>query len=183
MPHLDKISTRYAKAIYDFLKTEAKVRPVVKDLITVTKTVEGNPDLKRVMTTELFSAEQRRGIVEDLASKFGFGADTKRVLLLLSVQGRLSHTGQIAERLNQLVLEASGVIPLGVTAALELSDDDKKKIEAKFKKILGKEVEATYHLNPELFGGLKVSAGGRTFDGSLSGWLSSLEEKLIGGSL
>ena len=183
MAHLDKISTRYAKAIYEYLKSEAKVRPVVAALRGLAQAVMENATLKNVLATELFSPSQRRGVIEDLCSKMAFDENTKRVLLVLSEQGRLTHLSQIAERLNQLVLESANTVPLTVTAALELAEDDKKKIENKFKKILGKEVEASYQINPELFGGLKVTAGGRTFDGSLSGWLSKLEEKLIGGRI
>lgn len=183
MAHLDKISTRYARAIYEFLKTEAKARPVIDALKTLGATIEENENLEKALTTELFTEEQRKGVIEDLVTTLKANDDTRRILLVLSEQGRLTHVNQIAERLNQLLLEAAGAMPLSVTAALDLEDADKKKIEEKFKKILGKNVEATYHLNPELYGGLKVTAGGRTFDGSLSGWLASLEEKLIGGSL
>lgn len=183
MAYLDKITTRYARAIFEFLKTAEKNRTVIQELQAFSKIVASSHELQQVLTSVVCSESERRGVVEDLAVKLGLSADTKRVLLILAEQGRLTHLEQIAERLNQLVLEAGNTVPLSVTAALELSAEDKKKIEAKFQKVLGKQVEATYAVNPELLGGLKVTAGGRTFDGSLSGWLQGLEEKLVGGSL
>lgn len=180
MAHLDKISTRYAKAFYEFLNSPSQVRLAANDLKAFATVVNANEQLQQVLTTEIYSEKERRGVIEDLASKLEIKDGSKKILLLLSSQKRLTHIESIAERLIQLVLEANDIVQLSVSAAANLNDDEKKKIETKFQKILGKQVEATYLINPELLGGLKVTAGGRTFDGSLNGWLRGLEEKLIG---
>jgi len=70
---------------------------------------------------------------------------------------------------------------LKVKTAEELDDSHKSKIEQRFGKILGKKVEARYEIDPSLIGGLRVDAGGRTYDGSVDGWLTSFEERLVGG--
>jgi len=78
-------------------------------------------------------------------------------------------------------LESGNVVSLSVETATSLETDEKKKIEDRFTKILGKKVEASYKVDPALLGGLRVTAAGRTYDGSLTGWLSSFEESLITG--
>lgn len=180
MAHLDKISNRYAKAFYDYLHSPSQVRAVAGELKAFASFMESSEELRQVLTTGIHSEKSRRGVIEDLVEKAGMHEHGKKILLLLSAQQRLTHVRAIAERLIQLVLEASEIVPLSVIAATELNDTEKKKIENRFESILGKQVEASYSVNPELLGGLKVTAGGRTFDGSLNGWLRGIEEKLIG---
>ena len=150
MAYLDKISTRYAKAFYDFLKSPSQVRTTVKELSAFASVVNGSPELQQVLTTEIYLEKDRRGVIEDVAAKLGLQEPSKKILLVLSQQRRLTHIEAIAERMTQLVLEASDVVQLTVTAAADLADDQKKKIEAKFENILGKQVEATYAVNPSL---------------------------------
>lgn len=183
MAHQDKVASRYARAVYDVLKTPEKIRGAAQELLMFSSTMKSSEQLTQVLTSEVFSDEQRCGVVEDIAEKLKCSDATKRILYVLSEAKRLDCTGAIASKLHTLVLEAASVVPLSVSLATEITDAEKKDIEKKFSKILGKEVEASYYINPELLGGLKVTAGGRTFDGSLSGWLQQMEEKIIGGSL
>jgi len=80
-----------------------------------------------------------------------------------------------------ILLDSANVVSLKVETATSLEADEKKQIEDKFTKILGKRVEANYQVDPALIGGLRVTAAGRTYDGSLTGWLNSFEESLISG--
>jgi F0F1-type ATP synthase delta subunit len=70
-----------------------------------------------------------------------------------------------------------------VASSHGLSADEKKSIETRFSKILGNPVEATYLVDPKLVGGVKVTAAGKTYDGTISGWLGQFEEILVGGNV
>ena len=117
----------------------------------------------------------------DLVSKAKLSAEALKVLLTLSSAKRLDHLSAISDRLQLILLESANVIALQVETATTLESEEKKKIEDKFQKILGKKVEASYKVDPALIGGIKATAGGRTYDGSLVGWLNSFEENLISG--
>lgn len=178
MARLDKVASRYAKAI--FLSEKGKdLRGMIDELSGFAKVVEGNKDLSHVLGTELFPVEKKREIVEDLSAKLKVSQKAKQVLIVLAEMRRLGSLSAIAERLHRLTLEAASIIPLHVETATDLSKDQKEKIEARFAKILGKKVEANYVSDPTLIGGLKVTAEGRTFDGSVSGWLNTFGEQLV----
>lgn len=178
-----KIAFRYAKAIFDsFSKKESVLATVTKELKAMGELVDSHPDLKALAHSEAFSDAEKRGVVEDLVAKLGFSAETKRVLIVLSEMKRLSALSGIADRLQVLALNAANVVPMRVESSSALEDADRAKVENKFSHVLGKKVEATYHVDPGLLGGLKVTAGSRTFDGSIEGWLVELEERLMGGS-
>jgi F-type H+-transporting ATPase subunit delta len=175
----DKVAAQYAKAFIEMVKDAEKARHTVKELLAFAETMQSHPELKHVLTTDIFKEEQRRGVVEDVAKRLGVAPETTRFLVVLSDGKRLRWTDAVAKKINTLLLNSLNVVPLEVVSPEELGSDQKKKVEAKFQNILGKKVEATYSVNPEIMGGLKVTAGGRTFDGSLSGWLDHMEESLM----
>ncbi|NBV51004.1 hypothetical protein EBR78_07275, partial [bacterium] len=88
-----------------------------------------------------------------------------------------------AEVAAAVALAAADVAALDVESSEELPAADRKKIEEQFSKLLGKKVEAHYSIQSQLLGGLRVTAAGRTYDGTLSGWLEKMEEKIMGGHL
>ncbi|MBM4315964.1 MAG: ATP synthase F1 subunit delta [Deltaproteobacteria bacterium] len=177
----DKVSQRYAKAIFDYLKDEAKARTLISELKEFAFILEGHKELTFVLTSHVYSEAERNLIVEDLVSRAKLSVEAKKVLLVLCVAKRLDHVASIAERLQLIVLESANVVSLNVETATNLEANEKKKIEEKFRTILGKKVEARYKVDPTLIGGIKATVGGRTYDGSLMGWLHSFEENLISG--
>ena len=177
----DKVSQRYAKAIFDHVKDAAKLRSLIEELRNFAALIEGHAELSLVLTSDVYSEKERSAVIEDLAAKAKLSIDVKKVLLVLSAAKRLDHLTGVAERLQHILLESAGVAPLSIETATTLETEEKKKIEEKFQKILGKKVEANYKVDPALIGGIKATAGGRTYDGSLVGWLTSFEENLISG--
>ena len=183
MARLDKIATSYAKAVYDHLGDAAKVRAVGDELKSFAGVLAENKELSDVLATQRFSEEDRAGVLADLTARLKLSPDASRVLQVLSEMGRLDHVAGVAQKLHLLMLDAAGVVPLHVESSVGLDASEKQKVEQKFQKILGKKVEASYVVDPNLIGGLRVTAAGRTYDGTLSGWLNVFEQKLVGGSI
>jgi len=183
MAKLNKAAPRYAKAIFDSLKDDAKIRAVLKELESFSHLVKQNAELERVFGTEMTHQDQRRTIIEDLTAKMGLSDLAKRILLVISEAKRLEALPAIVDKLRLMLLESANVVPVQITAATALNSEEMQKIEQRFNKILGKKVEASYVVDSGLIGGLRVTAGSRTFDGSLAGWLATFEEQLVGGAI
>ena len=183
MKRQDKISRIYAKAVADFLGTESKIRAAIAEFAEFGLLIESNPELHQVLSSAVFSEKDREGVLEDLTSRLKLSAETKKVFTVLSKMRRLDQLSGIASRLHLILLESAGTMPLDVNAAMTLTTEEKEKVERRFAKMLGKRVEAKYSVDANLIGGLRVTVGGRTYDGSIAGGLSGLEERLVGGRL
>jgi len=177
----DKVAHRYAKAAYDFVGSGAKARELGKHLKAFADVVAASPELSRVLTPDLFSEDQRRPVVEEIAKKLDIKGDTLKILLVISSAKRIGSLEGIAHRLHEIVLEADGVLPIWVESAAKLGAEEAAAVEKKFTNLLGKKVEATYVVDPNVVGGLRVTAGGRSFNGTISGWLGQFQERLVGG--
>lgn len=181
MARNEKLSSNYARAILAFAGSPDKGLAIAGELSAFSKVVEGHKELKTVLQTAVFSEAQRRGVLEELAKFLKWTEASKRILFLLSENDRLLYLGAIAERLRLLALQATDIVPVAVAAPQVLAEKDRLKIEAQMQKVLGKKVDASYALDPHLLGGLRVSAAGKTYDGTLAGWLAAVEDKLVGG--
>lgn len=177
----DKVAHRYAKAIFEHVGSSDTARTMGKELAKFADTLTGSPELSRVLCSDVFSDAQRRPVVEDLAKKLGVGAEGLRILLVISTAKRLSSLAGIVDRLHELVLQSEDVVPLSVESANQLAADEKEKIEKRFSGLLGKKVEATYVVDASVLGGLRVTAAGRSYNGTLSSWLGAFQERLVGG--
>lgn len=177
----DKVSYRYGKAFFDILKSDSNAPTVLEEFRAFSRAVDKNSELKFVVSTPAFQDDERRAVITDVLAKMKVGDLARRMLLTLSDLKRLGHLDSIVDRLTTLFLENQNTVLLKVQAAGNLDGEAKKNIEAKFGKILGKKVEAQYEVDPSLIGGLRIVAGGRTYDGSIDGWLTSFEERLSGG--
>ena len=176
-----KVAGSYARAIIDYLGDADKARTVADELSALGEVIESHAELSRVLTTGVFTEKQRREVLEEIMKKLKSGEDTKRMALVVSQQMRLRALSAIGERMHRLLQDHANVVPLHVESASALDAAEKKKVEQKFRSLLGKTVEASYAVDPNLIGGLRVTAAGKTYDGSLVGQLRAIEERLVGG--
>ena len=179
----DKIASRYAKAIFDSLKDSGRVVALIGELERFQQLVESNEELRTVLTSALFPAAERCAVVQDVAGKLELSETAVRVLAVITEAKRADRLPGILSKLHLNVLDAGHRIPMRVAAAVTLTSDEQKQLEQRFHKVLGREVEASYGVDESLIAGLRVTAGSRTFDGSVSGWLARFEEQLVGGTI
>lgn len=177
-----KVAHRYAKACFEFLGSDKKVQTVVEELARFETLVAESAELRQALFSRVFSRVKRTQIVEDLSAKMKLSAEAKRLLSVISEMGRLRILKQIIEQLRMMMFERAGAIPIQIRAATELETEDRDLVVKKFAGLLGRKVEPSFTLDSSLMGGIKVTAGGRTYDGSITGMLDSMRETLIGGS-
>ena len=78
------------------------------------------------------------------------------------------------------VLEGAEVSGAGavVTSALPLTQEEQETVEKQLVKALGGKGEVTFRVDPNILGGLVVRVGDKVLDGSLSGQLGALRQRL-----
>lgn len=176
-----KVVSRYSKAIFESLKASKSADKVLAELEAFAKLVAEHEELSLVVHAPTFTVQQRLDVIGDITAKMKADKKTVEILTAICKMERLDQIGGIVSRLRVKVLENESIQPIHVWTAEPLAADDRKLVEDKFAKLLGKKVDAAYAARPGLVGGLKVSAGGRTFDGTVSGWLDTLKDRLVEG--
>jgi F-type H+-transporting ATPase subunit delta len=88
----------------------------------------------------------------------------------------------IRDEYEQLADEAAGRIRATVTAAVELSSDERERLSRQLSKRLGKEVRVTATVDRRIIGGLKLQYGDHLVDASLATRLQQLRRRLADAS-
>ena len=67
-----------------------------------------------------------------------------------------------------------------VTSAIELSGDQKQRLEEKLRTTYNKNIVSIYNIEPSLLGGMKIEIDGKTLDGSVFKKLSLIKGAMNG---
>jgi F-type H+-transporting ATPase subunit delta len=109
------------------------------------------------------------------------GMDSTRLnfLKLLVLRRRMAFISQIREDFEALVDEAEGRTEVDLTVAVELSAEERQRLEAILSEKSGSEVRVDVRVDPGILGGAIVRQGDHVTDGSLRRRLQELRQELV----
>jgi F-type H+-transporting ATPase subunit delta len=138
------------------------------------------PELRELLRNPQLDPRARAAALEEVLA----GGDQllRNFLLVLVDKGRIGELEVIAEEFERLVAEQEGVLSAELTTAVELSDDDERRLLQQIETASGRKVEATRHVDPGLIGGIVLQVGSHRLDASVRGRLDRLRRALVGAS-
>lgn len=175
MATASRAAVRYAKAFGPVLAQTKAPEKTLAELRAIDDMLRGHAELWKWIHSPAATIAQSHGVLEDLRKKAAWSDLSDRILKTLVETRRLPILNDIVDKLEIYLWELQSIAPIQVASATELTADEKKRVEAKFASALGKQVRASFEVVPGLIGGIKVSAGGRTYDGTIDGWLRGFE--------
>ena len=172
---VSNVGGRYARALFDLASDEKQVSAVEADLKSLKTALRESKDLRVLVASPAFSAEDKgKGLVA-IAVKAKFNMTTIKFLGLLATNGRASSLPSIITSYEALSAKARGAISAEVTTAVALNAAQSKGLAAALRQALGKDPEIETRVDPSILGGIKVQVGSRLFDASLKSKLDSLK--------
>jgi F-type H+-transporting ATPase subunit delta len=110
----------------------------------------------------------------------GNASDLLRGLIgVLAQNNRLDLLRNIAAAYRRLLDERAGRVPVKVTTAVELSDEQQEKLVASLKGILRQEPVLDVRVDPDLLGGMIVQVGDSVIDTSVRSRLLALRSLML----
>ncbi|MDP1600542.1 F0F1 ATP synthase subunit delta [Phenylobacterium sp.] len=169
------VGGRYALALFDLANDENKLAAVEADLKALKSMCADSKDLRSLLASPAFSAEDKGKALDALAVKAKLNPITRKFLGLLAVNGRASALLDAISGFEELAANARGAVSARVTTAVPLTTAQSKGVAAALRTALGKDPEIETRVDPSLLGGIKVQVGSRLFDASLRSKLDSLK--------
>jgi F-type H+-transporting ATPase subunit delta len=170
----------YARALFEAAQEKGRLEPVRDQLEQVVTAAAEVPELRELLRNPQLDPRARAAALEDVLA----GGDEllRNFLLVLVDKGRIGALELIAQEFERLVAEAEGVLSAELTTAIELSDDDERRLLKQIEDASGRKVEATRQVDPKLIGGIVLQVGSRRLDASVLGRLDRLRRALVGAS-
>ena len=106
------------------------------------------------------------------------GTEVRNFLFLLASKNEVNLLPEIVKEFDRYVRRTEVVEAAKITSAVPLLDAEKQALETKLRKQFGGDIIFDYGIDPTLLGGVVVRAGDKVIDGSVSGKLAALREKL-----
>lgn len=171
------VAGRYAKALYEIAIEREMVDLLEDELKSVASIVEDSPEFKKFLYHPQITADEKKELLERLL-KGQISEVIRNFLALLIDHRREVFLKDIATEYVAMANKARNIVEVQVASAVELSKDEKSKLEALLARLTKKKVKTLYEVDPSLIGGVKVRMGDRVIDGSVKNRLSTLKEQL-----
>lgn len=169
------VSQRYARSLFDLARDENSVAATEKELGRFAAMLDESDDLKRLVSSPVFSAEDQLRAISALLDKAGITGLVGNFLRVVAQNRRLFAVPSIIVSFRQIAAEARGEVSADVISAHALDATQETELKAALKSVAGKDVTVNLTVDPSILGGLVVKMGSRQIDTSLKTKLNSLK--------
>ena len=169
------VAERYASALFDLAREQSDLQAVEAQLAAVSSLLDDSEDLRRLVGSPVFSAEDQERAIGAIADRAGIKGLVGNFLRLVA---RLFALAGIIKAFRAMAARHRGEITAEVTSAQPLSGDQVADLKAALKEKLGKDVTLAARVDPGILGGLVVKVGSRMIDTSLRTRLMNVKTQL-----
>jgi F-type H+-transporting ATPase subunit delta len=173
---MEEIAEVYARALFEAAKESDVLDRVHDELGVFADALDENRDLQVFLFSPYFSSEEKKEGVSRIVSD----ADERTInfLELLAERHRMPVLFRIRRNFDSMWAEEHKLLPVTVTAAVELDDELVKSIGERIAEQTGREVELSSKVDPDVLGGLQVRVGNMVLDATVRNRLEQLRKQV-----
>lgn len=169
------VAERYASSLFDLALEAGSVEAAGADLTRVQALIDGSEDLKRLIVSPVFSADDQFKAISAIVAKAGISGIVGNFLKVVARNRRLFALPGMIKAFRLIAARHRGEISADVTSAHALTAAQENELKATLKSVTGKDVAVNVTVDPSILGGLIVKVGSRQIDTSLRTKLSTLK--------
>jgi F-type H+-transporting ATPase subunit delta len=166
----------FADVVFEASLNAHKVQGQLDDFVAAWRE---SADLREVFLDPSFPADQKVEILDKLNARLGMATQVRNFIAVLIQHDRMNMLDDVLSEYRKEMNQRLGISEVRVTTARPLEADERRGIEQKVAALTGTQVQATYHEDKSLLGGVVVSVGSTVYDGSVKGKLDRLKEQLV----
>jgi F-type H+-transporting ATPase subunit delta len=168
------VAGRYASAFFELAQENRAVDAVARDLDAFDALIRDSADLRRLIRSPVFSAEDQAKAVGALLDRAGIGGLAGNFIRLVASNRRLFALPDMIRAFRALVAQSKGIVRAEVRLAEKPSDKVLEEIKAALREVAKAEIDLDVKIDPSLIGGLVVRLGHRMVDASLRTKLNAI---------
>jgi F-type H+-transporting ATPase subunit delta len=167
---------RYARALFEAAQERDRLEKVQQDLADFVEAAREVPELRALLRDPVLDVRAKISALAEVLA----GSDelVRNFVLVLTEHGRAAELDETQREFERLVAEATGRLSLELATAVDLSDDEARRIVEQIERASGRPVDATRRVDPDLLGGVVLQVGSLRLDASLRGRLERLRREL-----
>ena len=174
-PLISGVAERYASSLFELALETGSIDSVSADLDRFQALLDESEDLRRLVASPVFSAEDQQKAASAVAEKAGISGVVLNFIKVVAGNRRLFALPGMIRAFREIAADHRGEVTAEVTSAHALTATQEKELKSALKGVTGKDVTIAVTIDPSILGGLIVKVGSRQIDTSLRTKLSTLK--------
>jgi F-type H+-transporting ATPase subunit delta len=177
------LARRYARAALDVAAAQGPTTAAAlgAELSDVVGLREQNHELRSVLQNPGLGGDVRRRVLTGILTQAGASPLLARLMDLLAGNDRVGLLPALAEEYAEALNQREGRVSAEAVTAVPLEEAQRSALAKALNAAIGKTVELKARVDPAVLGGVRVTMGGRTYDGTVRTRLAALRERLVSG--
>ncbi len=176
-----KISSRYAWALYQNASETNLVNEVYNDLIFIEKIILSSKEFEIFLKSPIINKFRKKDVFTAIL-KNKINDLTFNFILLLNEKQRESLISDIISQYEIIYNEKNNIQKVVITTAFNPNNDFKNKVTDVLSSWSGKKINAEFLVDEKIIGGILIRIDNWVYDATISHQLELLKQKLLYGN-
>ncbi|MFM7471964.1 MAG: F0F1 ATP synthase subunit delta [Nodosilinea sp. LVE1205-7] len=161
------ITMPYAQALIEVAQASQVVDQIGAEVGDLLSGLEGSQDLREFLANPLLNPEAKKSVLRQVVGE-QVNPILLNFLMVLVDRNRIAFLDSALRQYQALLRDLNQTVLADVTAAIELSDQQRSQIKDQVINFTGaRNVELSVGIDPSLLGGLIIKVGSQVIDASL----------------
>jgi F-type H+-transporting ATPase subunit delta len=175
-----KHAKKFAKMFINVIGMD-EAPAALAELAAVEELMSKSSDFRRLLVSPIFSEGEREKALGQVAERLKLSEKVVKFLMYITAAGAVAGLPEIVKAAMAIYLDKKRRAKAVVMTPVEVTRDYEDRLKAALKKLIDRDVDVEYVLDPSLLGGVLVKVGSTMYDSSIRGQLRLLKDELIKG--
>jgi F-type H+-transporting ATPase subunit delta len=177
-----RVSLRYARALFETAKSAGFIDEVYKDFATISEYFAASKELITVLKSPVVQSWKKKQLLKELFSS-ALNEITFNFIILLTEKSRENFLPDIIAVYEKLYFQEKNIIRADISTAYNIDENLRNKIISELENKLKKTVIPKFKVDSLLKGGLMIRVDDWVYDASVRNHINQLRNQLIEGKL
>lgn len=175
-----KEAKKYAKTLIGIAGIEEAPKALA-ELALIEELMTKSREFRNLLVNPGFSSAERESGLKQVAVRFCLSEKMVKFVNHLTQIRVISALSEVIKAATVIYLEKKQRAKATVLTPVEISARHAERLKVSLKKLIGKDVDMEFVMEPSLLGGILVKVGSTMYDSSIKGQLRLLKDELIKG--
>jgi len=175
-----KQAKKYAKTLINVVGID-EVPRALAELGVIEETMAKSREFRNLLVNPVFSKEEKDKVLKLLAEKIKLSENSLKFIIHLSDNMAVTALPEIIRIATSIYREKKKRAKAVVMTPVEITDGYSERIKTSLEKLIKRDIDLEYVLDPSLLGGVLVKVGSTMYDSSIKGQLRLLKDELVKG--
>lgn len=178
--NFELVSKRWAKALMELAQENSNIskEDILDDLREISSTIDSSEELSNVINNPSVSVEEKQIVLCKLFQN-NIMPIVYNFLFVLNLRKRVNIISEIADEFQKELEQIRNITHVGVTSAIDLSEERKNDIKNKLSDKLKKDVVVDWTVDNEIIAGLVLNINETIVDNSIKHKLEDLSKNIM----